>query len=1552
MNAARRRVALNAGGLIVAAAAVLVTYQYLSAQPGGEPMPRGMAWDEAEELTGEGSEPRYRRPYGADEGYAEEASGDYLESTSAPVPREEARRRAQAPNLTLEVHQRTFVTGRKGYVRVSLYNLRAATLSAYRIDLQELVPNAKAVAIDDPKDERGLPYRLKHLNLSGRPRARSWTVALKTTYRGSWRSQDTAILGLPEGVYVIVGKGGGVEQRTWLAISSRALVVKRSPDKLFGWLVDARTGQPIKDVTVAIYNESGTSRAIVKTERDGRFRYPTSSATEDYWVATRTGSPAFVRATPPSRVPSHRAYVYTDRPIYRPGHNIRFRGTLRQVERTQYSLPTDLTTANVKIRSTGGDTIYDEDLALNDWGTFSGDFQLAPEPPLGRYELVTTVGEGAEEAHFYTTFEVEAYRKPEFEVGIEIPQKHYLAGSTIPVTISADYYFGGPVAGGKVSYRVNFVQRGDYLPPQVLTAAGLGSAAPLSIEDSFTGEGRLDGDGKLTFEVSTTHAPVDRYMRVDATVSEFALRPREARASTMITAALYRLTIQPESDGYVVGDTAVVIVRTEDYEGKPVSDEVEITLIESKRDREGRYYEDKTTRKVQTDEEGRARVSYKLERPGGYRVEAWGTDEEGNAVFAQTRFWVGEEREKRRWPALRLSPDKKEYTAGEVAIVHGETNMLGSWMLVTVEGEFLYDAVVHRLLGNEFNLRIPIKENHKPSVHVNAIIVRDGQRTGAHAQLLVPANERRLEVTVSPDQDRYEPGQPARYTITTRDYEGQGVPAEVGVGVVDQALYAIREDETPPPFDVFWSPRDARVTTEFSLAELYPGGAYQVVARLTAPLPAGPGVLPPPEAAEEGIRIRRRFLDTAYWGPSVITGPDGSAEISFEMPDNLTTWRATARALTETASGGEGRQETTVTLPLLVRLIVPRFYVAGDEGTVAAVVHNYTEETREVKVALTAEGARVIDGTEQTISLAPDGSQRLTWRIEALGPDSARFLVSADGGEGAADAMEQTLPVAPSGIKNVEAFAGVSDESVTQAITLPANAIADSARLEITISPSLAGPIFEALEYLERYPYGCAEQTLDSFLPNVVVARTLKKLEVDRPKPAMLDRYVSFGLQKLLRYQHEDGGWHWWEFDDSDPYMTAYVVYGLKIADEAGYVGAFQAMRRGTEYLHGALQEEEYRGARAYLLWALAHADQWTDKTLAAARAVALELFEEREKLDVFSRASLALALSRLSQNEAAGDPAELKAAAETLAGELDGLAVRTGIGSHWTAGARYQYSWLDNDVEVTAQVLRALLDLKPESENVVPAVRWLMATRRGKAWSSTKDTAAAVLALSNYLEHAEELQPDYSATIALGDTQIGEAKMGADSVFADPVRIEADASKIQTGENQLRIEKQGQGTVYWSARLHYLLPAEEALPVAKGIAVERTYRVPVENPIAAGEQKPGCLVQTELRIVAEENMRYALLEEPIPAGCEVVAGDEEPWRERWDRREVWDNRIVFFFDYLPKGEHFVEYILRTEAPGQYKILPSMAALMYFPEVSGHNRLVRMRIRELREDEQ
>lgn len=710
------------------------------------------------------------------------------------------------------------------------------------------------------------------------------------------------------------------------------------------------------------------------------------------------------------------------------------------------------------------------------------------------------------------------------------------------------------------------------------------------------------------------------------------------------------------------------------------------------------------------------------------------------------------------------------------------------------------------------------------------------------------------------------------------------------------------------------------------------------------------------------MRVRKQFEDTAYWAASVQTGPDGTATVSFTLPDNLTTWRATARALTLRTQAGQGREEVTAKLPLMARLILPRFYIKDDQAAAAALIHNYTGADRDVRVTLTAEGAQVLDEPSRTVHVPSGGIARVTWKVAVAGingnteADSARFLVSADGGPGTADAMQSTVPVHPDGVRRVEAKAGMirsqpDGAGMATNMTLPQETAPGSARLEVTLSPSLAGPILEALDYLVGYPHGCAEQTMDRFLPNIIVTRALKELGAERPADPMLPRYVNFGIQKLLRYQHDDGGWHWWEFDESDPYMTAYVVYGLAMARDAGYPLAAGPLPRGVNYLNEqlyleAVEQGEIQPMEAvYLLWALAYAGLWDDGSLKNAFAVGQSLIEERDKLDTFSRASLALALHRLNNEK--GAPKEFAQAANDLAAGLAKDAVITGTAAHWTANASGGGSWLDSDVEVTSQVLMALLTVKPDSPQIVPAVRWLMAARRGKAWNSTKDTAAAVLALTAYLRQAKEGAPDEQVRVSVNGREAGTGTLGKAQVFSEPVKVIIPAASLQPGENNLELAFTGPGNLYWTARLSYIVPVDKTAPLSRGITVKRHFQVTAEDPVNAGVQPTGSIIKVTVEVNADRDYRYAMLSEPIPAGCEVItAEDHDRGYTDCDYREVWDNRILFFLNSLPKGESSFSYWLRAESPGTFNIPPTTAELMYLPETRGDGPAAHLKVVE------
>ena len=147
--------------------------------------------------------------------------------------------------------------------------------------------------------------------------------------------------------------------------------------------------------------------------------------------------------------------------------------------------------------------------------------------------------------------------------------------------------------------------------------------------------------------------------------------------------------------------------------------------------------------------------------------------------------------------------------------------------------------------------------------------------------------------------------------------------------------------------------------------------------------------------------------------------------------------------------------------------------------------------------------------------------------------------------------------------------------------------------MHLEVAPSIAGSLFSALSYLTSYPYGCTEQTMSSFLPNLVVADTLKKLNLSgMVSPADLQAKINAGLDRLNDLKHDDGGWGWWKEDNSRVFMTAYVVSGLAQAKAAGYAKAGDNLGGGVAYLQKQLAQHPRMipDLRAYVLYALSEA--------------------------------------------------------------------------------------------------------------------------------------------------------------------------------------------------------------------------------------------------------------------------------------------------------------------------------------------------------------------------
>ena len=276
--------------------------------------------------------------------------------------------------------------------------------------------------------------------------------------------------------------------------------------------------------------------------------------------------------------------------------------------------------------------------------------------------------------------------------------------------------------------------------------------------------------------------------------------------------------------------------------------------------------------------------------------------------------------------------------------------------------------------------------------------------------------------------------------------------------------------------------------------------------------------------------------------------------------------------------------------------------------------------------------------------------------------------------------------------------------------------------------------------------------------------------------------------------------------------------------------------------------------------------------TLAAARPGAaekplIELFAQRDKLDTYGQASLCLALAHY------GSP-QTTALAQTLAREIAAKAAIRGRSTYWPA-AEGGYSWRNDDVSVTAHTLRAMLAASPHDPTIPAAVRWLMANREGPAWGSTKASAEAVFALAQYMEQTHELEPNFTAHVSLDGQTIHTLAATQQTMFDAPMTVTLTPDQLK-GHTTLAVDKQGAGVLYLSRTISYLIPPGQVTAQSHGITVRRLFRVTAANPSQADTIASGSEIDVQLEITADADYRYAMLEDPIPAGCEVEIRSSE----------------------------------------------------------------------------
>ena len=778
------------------------------------------------------------------------------------------------------------------------------------------------------------------------------------------------------------------------------------------------------------------------------------------------------------------------------------------------------------------------------------------------------------------------------------------------------------------------------------------------------------------------------------------------------------------------------------------------------------------------------------------------------------------------------------------------------------------------------------------------------------------------------------------------------------------------------------------------------------------------------QQAEPAVQVRSDFRSTILWLPDVKTDADGTATVKVKYPDSLTTWSATARAATSGNQFGIGNSATRTKQPLIVRLQAPRFFVVGDQVTVSAVINNNTDQPMRVSPALSAEGVtlQAANGKQPAVEVKANSETRVDWQVVVTHASEAKLKVEARGSQ-FADAMEKTFTIFEHGIEKFVSRSGkMRGDSVSINLDIPHERRGDSTALTVQVAPSMATTMLDALPYLIEYPYGCTEQTMSRFLPAAITAKTLRDLGL-KPEKAMnkvfggieptsatathtnaprdlreLDRVTKASLERLYGFQHQDGGWGWWKEGESDHFMTAYVVWGMTLARQAGIDVKSDALERAVTFLDRELVEEErsYDG-QAWMLHALAvyHAAQKRSEVGKFQATAFTNLWNNREKLNAYTRALLALSAHGY------GFSAQAKTLIENLENGVkidsrpDTSIVQRGAQSsdpsvigtaHWGEDGIY-WRWSDGGVEATSFALRALLAIDPQNKLIEPVTNWLVKNRRGAQWSNTRDTAIAVLTLNDYLRTSGEMQPVVSYQVLVNGSSVATRQITADDALSAPTRFAVPRELIRDGQNEVTIlRKSGGGPLYFSAEAEFFSLEEPLKPAGNEIFVRRQYFKLVNHPTLlkgiVSERVPfndgdtiksGERVEVVLTVEAKNNYEYLLFEDLKPAGLEAVqirsgeglyirelksgaltdknaalmnftSKDDYTGRSRWVYQELRDRKVALFIDRLPQGVWQLSYELRAEAPGAFHALPVLGHAMYVPEIRANGAEARIRV--------
>ncbi len=1177
------------------------------------------------------------------------------------------------------------------------------------------------------------------------------------------------------------------------------------------------------------------------------------------------------------------------------------------------------------------------------------------------------------------TFEIQEFKAPRHFVDLDFKrfsrtETGYVNREARPrefvrIGLTGAYYAGGPLKHGQVRWKVHKSKTSYQVPGYDQFVFGYAGEEQGELIES--GQAILDEKGRTELEF-----PLDQQVlagqsgfMVVATVVDFDGR-----------AASNSKTYQADPDILVgigshpaevqAGEEQLLKVVALTRDGKKITKgKIRAEMLErswayvAKRNEQGDVYWDdhETWRKIfATDlslEKGDAGFRFDFSGYGRYLVAFTYRDERGRSFGSATAYqvatepYVREEKRERSYQILALAADRPAYEPGQTAKITVSPKRAVSRYLVTLEQEGIIQHQVITPKPEAPHLEIPIRAEYAPNVYVSVLALTSrGEFPGFAGRydteapgffqgtlnLSVRQEVEELEVKISPEvkELKAQPGASVTLDFTALTKKGRGVEAEMAVAVVDEAVLALTGFKTPTlgqllrfdgPLGVF--------TGELRLLLMHQTPFYQA---RNEPLTGGGGL-----SAEMVSKLRRRFEPVAYFNPVLRTDAQGRAQVSFVLPDNMTSYRVYAVVTDRGGRFASPQRNLVATKDFYLEPGMPGFFTQGDRFTFLVAAFNNTKAAGPVKFRAESEGGLSLTAEQPQEPLKPMDSMKLkvTGAATNAGPAVARF-----GGQflGHTDAAELKIPIKSGHVRDTAVFSGSLSGPSQIKLALPPYVTGEHLQnldwSEVQAVMTLSGSPFlrmtDAIRYLLTYPYGCVEQTSSGVLALAALRGLIRDHQVHGVSLSETDDYLSRGITRIIGMQTESGGFGYWP-GHREPQLwgSIYAAAALSIAKAQGLAVPGGAMEKTITYLQERVADS---------------------KTPEAARAFVCYLLARNQSLKRDTFRSMSRNYDKLGQEGKLLLLLAAKAAGFRPLGELqkDLRALLGPGGAKESAEDEFNARYRGPALALVAGAAIMPGDLLTQQA----ALLLLGGLDRQGIWTSTSDTGWALLALGEYFKGQSFGDEPETITIS----QPGAAAPQQLDLDPKGFRTVALDARALLKNPVVQIQMEPEHT--WLYKLELTAPRGDI--AASGAAQRFKVSKTIKNTDGSPDIKVGDLVKVTVLVeVAGKGQRYTVVDDPLPAGLVAVntalkteepipSGREEEPGESDDLGyvsregilffypnffEIRDDRVLAFRDHIYSGKYAFEYYARAVCEGQFMVPATKVAAMYSPGVNGYS---------------